>query len=312
MRKFKISLLLLLVSIIFILMGLATAQCEVPLNGVFFSTEEDFFTHGLVPNDGNPIISDGDLLNAEGYVYMRNHELLVKFKVIDVTYDLGLDAAVVIDKEDYFVAFSTELDDPMGQFTAGDLLTNLGAILPNSALLAAFDIPHELDLGLDALHFTGEKDAIIKFLEIVKEEGREFWLVNTGALIKYLKELGIDILFSTEGTAPTPEEPGFLDGDLLSAATGKIEAANSDLLPLSVPAGIPERGVDFGLDAVTLDKEENIEFSTEILYEDTLSFTDGDVLLQGDGVVLHNASLIKAFELKVKELGLDALSFYRY
>ena len=67
-------------------------------------------------------------------------------------------------------------------------------------------------------------------------------------------------------------------------------------------------GVDFGHDAVT--KGENIEFSMEILYE--LSLTDGDVLLQGDGVVLHNASLINAFELKVEELGLDALSFYLY
>ena len=85
-------------------------------------------------------------------------------------------------------------------------------------------------------------------------------------------------------------------------------AANSDLLPHSVPAGIPERGVDFGLDAVT--KGENIEFSTEILYE--LSLTDGDVLLQGDGVTIQNIELIQSFEPNVEELGLDALSFYLY
>jgi len=101
-----------------------------------------------------------------------------------------------------------------------------------------------------------------------------------------------------------------LDGDLLSAASGTIEAANSDLLPTSVPAGIPNQGVDFGLDAVTLDKGENIEFSTEILFE--LSFTDGDVLLQGDGVTIQNIELIQSFEPKAKELGLDALSFYLY
>ena len=93
---------------------------------------------------------------------------------------------------------------------------------------------------------------------------------------RYWKE--IELWFSTEGTAPWPKEPKFLDGDLLSAATGTIVATNSDLLPPSVPAGIPERGVDFGLDAVTLDKEQNIEFSTEILYENKLDFTDGDVL----------------------------------
>jgi len=105
MRKFKISLLLLLVSIIFMLIGLATAQCQVPLESVFFSTEEDFVTQGPNPSDGNPIISDGDLLNATGYVYMRNHELLGVFKV---GFDLGLDAVDIIDIEDHFVAFSTE------------------------------------------------------------------------------------------------------------------------------------------------------------------------------------------------------------
>ena len=30
-----------------------------------FSTEEDFVTQGPVPSDGNPIISDGDLLGPE-------------------------------------------------------------------------------------------------------------------------------------------------------------------------------------------------------------------------------------------------------
>jgi len=305
MRKFKISLLLILVSIIFILMGLATAQCEVPLKGLFFSTEEDFVTQGPVPSDGNPIISDGDLLNAAGYVYMRNYELL---GVFGVKFDLGLDAVDVIDIEKVFVAFSTELDHPKGWFTAGDLLATNGAILPNSALLIAFDIRRELDLGLDAVHFMGKRVAIIEFLEMVKKYGRKYWLENPKELIEYLEKYDIDIWFSTEGTAPWPKEPRFLDGDLLSAATGTIVADNSDLLPPSVPAGIPERGVDFGLDAVTLYKEKNIEFSTEILYENKLSFTDGDVLLQDYGVTIQNIELIKSFEPKVEELGLDALS----
>jgi hypothetical protein len=47
-----------------------------------------------VPFDGNPIISDGDLLNAAGYVFMRNHELLDK---PEVPFDLGLDATNAID-----------------------------------------------------------------------------------------------------------------------------------------------------------------------------------------------------------------------
>lgn len=238
-------------------------------------------------------------------------ELLVKF---NVPYDLGLDAAYVIDKEDGLVAFSTELDHPKGLFTAGDLLATNGAILPNSALLILFGIPRELDLGLDALHFTGERKAIIEVLEVVKKYGREYWLGNGNpkALIEYLEKYGIDIWFSTEGTALWPKEPKFLDGDLLSAASGTIEAANSDLLPPSVPAGIPERGVDFGLDAITLDEEENIEFSTEILYEGGLSFTDGDVLVQDGEVTIQNIELINAFGIEVGELGLDALSFYLY
>ena len=33
-----------------------------PCEGLLFSTSEDFVTRGLEPADGNPIISDGDLL----------------------------------------------------------------------------------------------------------------------------------------------------------------------------------------------------------------------------------------------------------
>jgi hypothetical protein len=105
--------------------------------------------------------------------------------------------------------------------------------------------------------------------------------------------------------------PGFLDGDLLSAATGAIVASNGNLLPGSVPSGIPDRGVDFGLDAVAGDREgipELIAFSTEILFEGDPTFTDGDVLLYGNGVVRANWDLIAPFEPKARFLGLDALS----
>ena len=167
MRGFKISPLLLLVSITCMLMGSATAQ-EVPKEvferGVFFSTEEDFVTRGPLP-PGGPIISDGDLLNSAGYVYMRNSELL---SVFNVDFDLGLDADDVINVEDRFVIFSTELDHPRGMFTAGDLLATNGAIVPNAALLAAFDIPRGLDLGLDAVHFKGELEDSLKGLAVDK------------------------------------------------------------------------------------------------------------------------------------------------
>ena len=67
--------------------------------------------------------------------------------------------------------------------------------------------------------------------------------------------------------------------------------ANSTLLPAAVPAGIPARGVDFGLDAGTTDREGSVElvhFSTEILYEGQPSFTDGDVLKFGNDVAITN------------------------
>jgi hypothetical protein len=271
---------------------------------LYFSTEEEFITQGPEPPDGNPIISDGDLLGPGCVVFARNHKLLLKF---DTERDLGLDAADVLDMERFLVAFSTELDDPNGQFTAGDLLVTNGAVIPNQALLANFTI-QSADLGLDAVHFIGDIDQIIKFLDQAAQVSRDEWLKN---LPEMLERYDIDIWFSTEGTAPTPETPRFLDGDLLSARTGTIVVANIDLLPITVPAGIQVRGVDFGLDAVIADREgnnESIRFSTEILYEERPSFTDGDVLLFGNGVVCTNYDLVQCFEPKTKELGLDALA----
>lgn len=227
-----------------------------PRVGIFFSTEEDFVTRHHKPRDGNLIISDGDLLDSTGYVYARNHELLYRFKT---KFDLGLDAADVLRAQERYynpevdrVAFSTELDHPQGLFTAGDLLATNGAILPNFVLLAAFEIPRELDLGLDAVHFVGKKEAAIQFLEEVRERDRKAWMAEPRTLIQYLKRYQVDIWFSTEGTAPVPKSPRFLDGDLLSAATGMIVLKNFDALPPMVPAGIPTRGVDFGMDAVTM------------------------------------------------------------
>jgi hypothetical protein len=309
MKQFKISSILLLVSFLLMLTGWVSAQ-EIPERGIFFSTEEDFIT-GVTPEDGNRIISDGDLLNSRGFVYMRNYDLVKRFDIKD---DLGLDAADVILEREHLVAFSTELDHPRGVFTAGDLLATNGAIISNAALLAGFDIPRNLDLGLDAVQFIGKTETIVEFLNMVREKGPDFFRENPDALRELLKEFGIDIWFSTEGTGPWPKEPRFLDGDLLSAASGIIVARNSMLLPNTVPAGIMDRGVDFGLDAVMMaervSERKLIRFSTEILYRKTRPwFTDGDVLRIGNGVVIPHYHLIKGFEVKAKFLGLDALSY---
>nr|CBH39942.1 hypothetical protein BSM_34210 [uncultured archaeon] len=169
-------------------------------------------------------------------------------------------------------------------------------------------------MGLDAVQFIGDLDPISNFLDYAAGKSRDEWLKNPGLLAGMLKEYEIDIWFSTEGTgtAPRLKERRFLDGDLLSARNGNIVVKNADLLPASVPAGIPDRGVDFGLDAVIADRSgerEQIYYSTEILFEGKTSFTDGDVLQIGTGyVVCTNEDLIICFEPKANFIGLDALS----
>ena len=274
---------------------------------LYFSTEEDFIALGPIPPDGNPIISDGDLLGPGCVVFARNRELLAAF---NVNVDLGLDAVDVIDAKGRLVAFSTELDDPSGRFAAGDLLATNGLVIPNSALLAEFDVAR-MDLGLDSVHFVGDPEDITSFLDRSSQMGRDEWLKDPGILPEMLREYGVNIWFSTEGTPSLTGDSTFIDGDLLSARDGIIVAPNSVLLPPAVPAGIPNRGVDFGLDAATADRDgnrEQIRFSTEILFEGEPLFSDGDVLLIGDGVTCTNEDLVRCFEPKTRELGLDALS----
>lgn len=276
-----------------------------------FSTEEDFVTQGPTPADGNPIISDGDLLGPFGRICARNRDLLAAFAATAPLPDLGLDAADVISIDPGLVAFSTELDDPAGQFTAGDLLTTAGAVIPNVALLAAFGT--QGDLGLDGVHLVGDTRTIIEFLDYAQEKGRDFWVQNPRALPEILKERQIDLWFSTEGTGMAADGSVFLDGDLLSAANGTIVLANGDLLAPPVPAGLPDRGVDFGLDAVSTDclgDRTTLGLSTEIGYQNrTTSFTDGDVLAFGGAVVKTNWDLVGPFEPRARMLGLDALTY---
>jgi hypothetical protein len=276
--------------------------------GGAFSTEEDFMMMHGEPFDGNPYISDGDLLSPNGQVCARNAELLQRF---DVKVDLGLDGVDVLSL-DGLIAFSTELDSPFGTFTAGDLLLTTGASIPNSALVAPFGINY--NIGLDELKFIGKIDDIRRFIEVVQRTGREGW---TGERLRAaLKQFNIDIWFSIEGTFWNRERPPILDGDILSAS-GSIIATNRDLLAPSVPAGIPVEGVDFGVDAFAVAREaiagardlSAMFFSTELNYEGKPSFTDGDVLRQGGSVVITNSALVAAFNPAAKFLGLDALWF---
>jgi hypothetical protein len=277
-----------------------------------FSTEEDFVTEGPLPPDGDPIISDGDLLTAPlggvgaCTICARNRDLLSFF---DVAPDLGLDAVDLIDVDAYLVAFSTELNSPnAGQFTAGDLLVTTVpyVVILNQALTAKWGVPY--DIGLDGVQFVGESEAIVAFLDAAAKETQP---ITADALARLFGQFSIDIWFSTEGTWAPVGAVGFLDGDLLSANSGVIVAPNADLLPGTVPAGLPQRGVDFGLDAVATDRAvetQRLFFSTEILFDGEPTFTDGDVLRYGNGVFLTNGDLINCFEPKASFLGLDALS----
>ena len=87
-------------------------------------------------------------------------------------------------------------------------------------------------------------------------------------------------------------------------------ARNDALLPIEVPAGIPVRGVDFGLDAVTGERNTGtgtVYFSTELHFTGVTPFSNGDVLESGDGTLHAFSDLITAFEPPATSLGLDAL-----
>ena len=113
-----------------------------------FSTEEDFMMTEGEPYDGDPYISDGDILSRDGKLCARNKDLVQPFSDQRMP-DLGLDALDILDITDRIVAFSTEIDDPGGSFSAGDLLLTTGAVIPNLTLVHKFNI--SADVGLDAV-----------------------------------------------------------------------------------------------------------------------------------------------------------------
>lgn len=237
----------------------------------------------------------------------RNAELVKPFDVART--DLGLDALAAVDRTRDILVFSTELDSPnQGQFTAGDLLFTNGGVIQNAALLAAFKLRIRTNLGLDVVTLIGKPEGLRRLAEPARTgQIRD----NPDRLPDFLKELDVDIWFSTEGTPPPPDKPEFIDGDLLSARDGTIVRSSASLLP-ALPAGLPMRGVDFALDAFTpaLDPIENVPvelLSTEIVGEGPNPFTDGDVLLPGPATYLRAADLLKTMEPATRDLGLDAL-----
>lgn len=288
----------------------AVAQND-PCRGLLFSTEEDFTMQRGEGPDGNPIVSDGDLLaldpaSGQTSICRRNRDLVQPFDVSRE--DLGLDAVAAVDENAKLIAFSTELDSPHGNFSAGDLLFTNGAVIPNAVLMQNFDIRH--DIGLDAVNLVGDPERWRAVADRVRGLGRDELLSQPQRFLDLLKEAELDLLFSTEGTAPEVDKPVFIDGDLLSVF-GVIHRSNTALMPM-LPAGVPANGVDFGLDAYTFGR--NIEgdgvlelFSSEIVGRAEDPFTDGDVLVSGPSVWLKNESLLKSLFPATFDLGLDAL-----
>jgi hypothetical protein len=272
-----------------------------------WSSEVDFWSRGAVPFDGNAYVSDGDLLGRFGDVCARNADLLSSFGVKD---DLGLDAVDIYFEIDV-VAFSTELDAPDGAFTAGDLLTNTGIIIPNAALIAPLGISY--DVGLDGLQFIGEPDVVKQLLDKVTAVSRTDWLSAPLMLQEILNDLSqqseIDVWFSIEGNWPAGGLPTILDGDVLSARDGSIVLTQGDLLsPFQADFRPGMNGyIDYGLDALAAPRngeKGKVLFSTEVL--NLKSFTDGDVLALSGGIVVLNTDLSNTF-FEAEYLGMDAL-----
>ena len=205
------------------------------------------------------------------------------------------------------------MDSPFGSFGAGDVLFTTGGVIPNGALLFPFGV--RPDVGLDEVKLMGDPERIRRFAEAVRGTPPEK-LVD-GGLQQLLRELNIDLWFSIEGTAEGREGLLLTDGDIL-AASGVVVRRNPDLFVASIPAGVPTRGVDMGVDAFAVARDLvrqtgevprrfPILFSTEILYQDRPPFSDGDVLQLGGGIAIPHQTLTKPFFPATPFLGLDAL-----
>jgi len=150
-----LALTLCLVTILVVSPGLVTSQVREPdlkyCVDLAFSTEEDFLSRDILISDGDLLGIVHDATGPQCGICARNGDLLANFDISD---DIGLDAADVINADAFLVAFSTELDSPNNalpaiQFTAGDLLATNGTRIPNMALTYRFQVPY--DIGLDAL-----------------------------------------------------------------------------------------------------------------------------------------------------------------
>lgn len=313
-RAALFAVLLLAASLL--LPSAAPAQffCE----GLLLSTENAFTTQGQIPDDGDPQISDGDLLVVEqlgqsGRLCARNIELLKAWSrgSGEEMPDLGLDAVDHLDPDRGVIAFSTESDDPYGQIYHGDLLLTNGAILPNEALTHLFEVAGQSDLGLDAVHFVGAADALVDLADVLAQYDRATWLANPDELAALLASMQVDLWFSTEFGVADAAVP-FTDADMLSVAKGVVLATGEELIHPDGYHVEPPPADYWGLDALSASRSEEawalkrrLYLSTERSRQSRPLFDEADLLLAGGRVDVAAAVLLKPFTDQV-EVGLDA------
>ena len=296
--------------------GTARAQAFDPerCTGLLFSTEEDFVSEAVETEDGNPLISDGDILAFEGgtvRVCARNLALLERFDFSQGTRPAGLDALDVVSVSgEPVVAFSTDTDHPFGGISDGDLLFSTGARISGDALTERLSRNLGLrgGLGLDAIQFVGDPDRLEEVIGRLAEGE-----VPAEELLSFMEEGGVDILYSIEATGPTADAPVVLDGDLISAVSGAVVRPQGDLFA-GYPAGLPSDGTDYGLDAFVAEREaregEEGLLSSEIgQVGEPEPFAEGDLLRSGTAVALPAEAIADALGRPDLRPGLDALAF---
>lgn len=264
----------------------------VPWPQVWFSTEVPFTSARKELGK----VSAGDLLNSDGRIIHRNHELTERLGIMPMVPDLGLDAVGRMASESGVQPdclrcetwFSLEEDmfsETLGQLHHGDILSQAGYVVRRyTDLIGSFSpMPPIPDLGLDAFAHQIIDDKPTRLLFSTEED---FFSESLGVKISH--------------------------GDLLTE-DGTIFRTNKQLLSRFHWVGETVGGL--GLDAVFVWPYGEIWFSTEDSFDDLVlgHVGHGDLLNDRGRIVMRNLDLMRFFAPmeKLDDFGLDALHVAR-
>ena len=244
-----------------------------PLREIWFSTARDFVsTNRSAPTNH---ITAGDLLSNRGRVVKRNMELVGRLGLMPVVPDLGLDAVHVAQRGEILYSIPQSVfSESQGLIQHGDLLSDRGPIVKrNQALLAAFKLPSNDDLGLDAVQ--------------VMPNGEIWFSIRSNVTVNATLTLG--------------------RGDILSDQ-GRVVQTHKELMANFQPITTSR---DFGLDALSVLPGGEIWFSVEEGFVDNRlgPILGGDLLSNRGCRVFRNEDLVRAFAPADPKLdyGLDGL-----